>query len=115
MLLRHACGISGLVKLPKRLDTWMDAFPAAEHLSSDSGMGNTAILDHGSRNGDGAFGIVRSLADSPLVLCIAHVSGDGRARRSLKTANAVRIPVDHLIARQHLRLFTDGIAGGDAL
>src|SRR5205814_1024491 len=68
-----------------------------------------------ARDGESPFGVVRGFADPPLVFRIPHVSGDYRAGGAFETSDAMGIPMEHLVMRQHLRLLAYGVTGSDAL
>src|SRR2546430_14642948 len=88
---------------------------AAEHLAADAHMGDLPIGDDRARDGESPFGVVRGFADPPLVFRIPHVSGDYRAGGAFETSDAMGIPMEHLVMRQHLRLLAYGVTGSDAL
>jgi hypothetical protein len=73
-----------------------------------------SVADYGSRNSDGALGVIGGLTDSPFVFRISDIARDDFARSPFKAAHAVRIPPGDVLEREHLRLLTDGVSRGDA-
>jgi hypothetical protein len=111
---RDSIRIAALVEFPKRSDPRVHALPARpQHLPADRRMGDLSIADDRVRDGDGSFGIVSGLPDSPLVFRIAAITRDDVAGCPFETTNAVCVPSGDLRVRQHLGLLADGVAGRD--
>src|SRR5438105_444700 len=108
-------GIGGLVKFPKGLETRMHTLCAMEQFTTDTDVRNIPIGEDGARDGNGHFGVVRGFTDPPFALRIPQVSGDDRPGSAFETPDALGIPVEHVLMRQHLCLLTDRVAGSDAL
>src|SRR5256885_7886197 len=108
-------GIGGLVKFPQGLETRMQTLRAPEQLTTDADVRNVPIAEDGTRDGNGHFGVVRGFTDPPFALRIPQVSGDDRPGSAFETSDALGIPVEHVLMRQHLCLLTDRVAGSDAL
>lgn len=77
MAMRHSCRVPGLVELPERFDAGMNAFPALEHLATNAGVPDVAVLENRLGHRDRSLSVVRGLTDSPLALPIADVPRDG--------------------------------------
>jgi len=108
-------GIRGLVKFPHGRETRMHTLRAPEQFTTDTDVRNIAIGEDGARDGNGHFGVVRGFTDPPFVLRIPYVAGDDRPGSALETSDALRIPMEHVLMRQHLCLLADRVTGSDAL
>jgi len=111
---RDPSRIAGLVKFPQRLNADVYALRTTEHFTTDGLMRHLPLGDDRSCNRDSPLGVVRGFADPPLTFRIACVSGDDCIRSSFEAPDALRIPTEHVLARQRLCLLADGITGGDA-
>ena len=103
------------MKFPERPHARMHALRAFQHFPADAHMRDAPITDDGPRNGKRPLRIVGRFADAPLAFRIAGIAGNDRARSAFEAPDASRIPAQHIVARQHLRLLANGIAGRDAL
>src|SRR5213080_2912846 len=97
MVPRDPRGVGGLMKFPQGLDTRMYTLRAAEHLTTDGDVSNVPLVDDGPRDGEGPLGIVRRLADPPLVFGIPRVSGNYRPGGAFEPADAAGIPMEDLV------------------
>src|SRR5207253_10301381 len=80
-----------------------------------TGVRNVPIGEVGEHDGNGHFGVVRGFTDPPFALRIPLVSGDDRPGSAFETSDALGIPMEQVVMRQHLCLLTDRVAGSDAL
>src|SRR5256885_2198897 len=108
-------GIGGLVKFPKGLETRMHTLCAMEQFTTDTDVRNVPIAEDGTRDGNGHFGVVRGFTDPPLAFRVPHISRDDGAGSAFEPSDALGIPVEHVLMRQHLCLLTDRVADSDAL
>src|SRR5687767_16018982 len=97
MMGRDTCRVTRLVKLPERLEAWVHAFSALEHLPADADVRNLSVGDDGARDSNRSLGVVGGFADPPLAFRISRVSGNDRARGAFEATNAVRVPAAHIL------------------
>src|SRR5438132_10549147 len=114
MVPRNPRGIGGLVKFPEGLDARMHTLRASEQFTTDAHVRNVPIGEDGARDGNGQFRVVCRFTDPPFVLRVPQVSGDDRPRSAFETSDALRIPVEHVLMREHFCLLADGVTGSDA-
>src|SRR5207244_12981236 len=88
---------------------------ARRQVTTDTDVRYVPIAEEGARDGNGHFGVVRPITDPPFALRIPLVSGDDRPGSAFETSDALGIPMEQVVMRQHLCLLTDRVAGSDAL
>ena len=93
----------------------MNALEACEQFATDAGVTHLAVLENCPRHSDRSLGVVRGLADAPLVLRIADIPWDGCSWRSLESTDPVRIPSKNALTGQRLGLLSDRVTGCDPL
>src|SRR5262245_57365043 len=90
---RHSRGIIGLMKFPERLHAWMNAFPAAEHLTADTFvLDATTTGNDWACDGDRALGVVGRFCDSPFTFPVSDVTRNDGPRRPFEPSDSPRIP-----------------------
>src|SRR5688572_1452451 len=93
----------------------MHAFAALEQLATDARMCDHTLCDDRTRNRESSLGVVRRLAQQPLVLPVASVSWNDRPQWAFESINAVGIPALNIITGEVLSLFANCVARGDAV
>jgi len=107
--------ITRLVKLPKRSHAGVNAFPAAQHFTADARVFHTTTIGNDcARDGYRPLSVVCCLADLPFAFPIADVTRNDGPGGAFESPDAMRIPAQHVLARQEFGLFADGVASRDA-
>ena len=71
----------------------MDRLFAVKQFFSDRCVKDRSVSTDRSRDGNRLLGVVGGFTDTPFAFAIQRVPGNHFARRSVKTVDAVRVPI----------------------